>query len=219
MSRPAVDLESLLGGEFSPDRTALVVVDVQNDFCARGGFFDRVGHDLAMVHAAIDRLEHVLSAARAADVAPIFVRTTYDEPYVSAPMRARYERLGYPLDVLISDTWGAEFFQIAPEAGDLVVTKHRYSAFIDTDLPLHLRSHGITSLILTGVATNVCVESTARDAFMMDYHVMLLEDCCATYSQVLHDTTLENIWRSFGIVADSAELMAAWSAVGTHSAV
>jgi ureidoacrylate peracid hydrolase len=208
---PRPDLGTLLADQFRPDKTALVVVDVQNDFCAPGGWFDRVGHPLDMVHRAVDRIEALIPEARAAGVTPVFIRATYDEPFVSDAMRARHARADYPLDVCISDQWGSEFFQIGPEPGDLVVTKHRYSAFINTDLPLLLRSRGITSLILCGVATNVCVESTARDAFMLDYHVMVLSDCSGTYDQSLHDATMENIRRSFGVVATSDEVIATWS--------
>jgi ureidoacrylate peracid hydrolase len=207
---PRPDLERLLTGYFRPERTALLVVDVQNDFCAPGGFFDRVGHPLGMVHEAVDRIEALLPQARAAGVTPIFIRAIYDEPYVSEAMRARHVRGDYPLDVCISDQWGSEFFRVAPEPDDLIVVKHRYSAFINTDLPLLLRSREITSLVLCGVATNVCVESTARDAFMLDHHWMVVSDCCGTYSRSLHDATLENIHRSFGVGTTSDELMTAW---------
>lgn len=206
----STDLRSLLGNAFRPQETALVVIDVQNDFCAPGGFFDRVGHPLESVHRAVDRLEALLPAARAAGVQPILVRGIYDEQYVSDAMRARHERMGYPLDVCIGGTWGAEFYRLQPDAGDLLVTKHRYSAFIGTELTVLLRSKGITSLVLGGVATNVCVESTARDAFMLDYHVMVLADCCGTYDEGLHAGTLENIRRSFGIVSTSDEVMGVW---------
>lgn len=212
MSASGSNLESLLAEEFRPEKTAFVVIDVQNDFCAPGGFFDRVGHPLEMVHAAVNRLETTLPAARAAGLQVVFARGIYDDQYVSDAMRARHDRMGYDLDVCISDTWGSQFFQLAPAPEDVIVSKHRYSAFIDTDLPLVLRSRGITSLILGGVATNVCVESTARDGFMLDYHIMVLSDCSATYSQSLHDATMENIHRSFGVVADSRELIAAWRA-------
>jgi ureidoacrylate peracid hydrolase len=210
MAETGFDVQTLLTGHFAPEQTALVVVDVQNDFCAAGGFFDKVGHPLEMVHRAVDRLETVISEARAVGVTPIFIRAIYDEQYVSEAMRARHVRQDYPLDVCISDQWGSEFFQLRPEPNDIIVVKHRYSAFINTDLPLVLRSRGIKSLILGGVASNVCVESTARDGFMLDYHVMVLSDCSGTYSQELHDATMENIRRSFGVVATADELIGAW---------
>lgn len=199
-----------IDGLSSPETTALVIVDVQNDFCAPGGFFDRVGHPLESVHRAVDRIEALLPAAREAGVRPIFVRGIYDEEYVSEAMAARHRRMGYPLDVCLSGDWGSEFFQVAPEPADPVITKHRYSAFIDTELNALLRGSGITSLILCGVATNVCVESTARDGYMLDYHIVFLADASATYDQGLHDSTLENIRRSFGVVTTAEELARAW---------
>ena len=206
--RPAI--EDLVVDAFAPERTALVVIDVQNDFCAPGGFFDKIGHPLDSVHRAVDRIEALLPAARAAGLTTVFVRGIYDPPYVSDVVRARNDRMDYPDETCVSGTWGAEYFKLRPEPGDIEIVKHRYSAFIDTGLPAMLRASKITSLILAGVATNVCVESTARDGYMLDHYVMVLEDCCGTYDQTLHEGTLENVRRSFGVVARSDELMNAW---------
>src|SRR5262249_59917777 len=99
---------------------------------------------------------------------------------------------------------------IRPRPDEIVVTKHRYGAFEGTDLDLILRSLGIRSVIMTGVATNVCVETTARQAFMKDYYVVFAGDCCAGYSQVLHDSTLVNIDRFFGQVVTASQITACW---------
>ena len=88
--------------------------------------------------------------------------------------------------------------------------KHRYSAFINTDLNTVLRAKGVESVLVTGVATNVCVETTARDAYMFDYYVTMVEDCAAAYEPKLHQGTLENIRRHFGLVASSQEIMEIW---------
>jgi ureidoacrylate peracid hydrolase len=87
------------------------------------------------------------------------------------------------------------------------VTKHRYSAFVGTDLNLILRSKGIETLLFTGTVTNVCVETTARDGFNLDYNVILVEDCCGAYFPEEHVSTLTNISKYFGIVADSKTIM------------
>ena len=97
---------------------------------------------------------------------------------------------------------GAEFYRVEPEAGEPVVVEHRYSAFVDTGLELILRSRGIRSVVLIGVATNVCVESTARDAYRRDYCVTLADDCSATYD-AKHAATLHNLDDHFGVVAAS----------------
>lgn len=109
--------------------------------------------------------------------------------------------------------WG---FELCPGIGpqnsshEIIIRKHRYSGFVNTELDLILRSRGIQTVVMTGVATNVCVESTARDAFMRDYFVVLLQDCCATYSKEEQEATLKNIDTYFGEVVSSKELAALW---------
>ena len=90
------------------------------------------------------------------------------------------------------------------------MTKHRYGAFESTDLDLVLRSQGIRTLIMTGVATNVCVETTARQAFLRDYYVVFTSDCTATYDQADHEATLRNIDAYFGEVVAAAQVQACW---------
>ena len=107
-------------------------------------------------------------------------------------------------------SWGAEFYRVEPDADEPIVLKHRYSGFVDTNLELILRSRGIKTLVVTGVATNVCVESTARDAYMRDYYVVLVDDCSATYDPAKHAATLANIADHFGVVVRSDEIFDAW---------
>jgi len=99
---------------------------------------------------------------------------------------------------------------VRPAPQDVIVTKHRFGAFENTDLELVLRSRGIRTVIMTGVATNVCVETTARQAFLKDYYVVFTRDCTATYTQAEHDTTLVNIDNYFGQVATSDDVIACW---------
>ena len=101
-------------------------------------------------------------------------------------------------------------FQVRPLPGEVIVNKHRYGAFEGTDLDLVLRSRGVRSVIMTGVATNVCVETTARQAFLRDYYVVFTSDCSATFSQAQHDAALYNIDQFFGEVATSEQIMACW---------
>ena len=112
--------------------------------------------------------------------------------------------------------WNGDFFQVKPLLEEVIVTKHRYGAFESTDLDLVLRSRGIRSVIITGVATNVCCETAARQAFMKDYYVIFTSDCTATFSQAQHDATLFNIDQFFGEVASSEQVMACWPAVQGH---
>ena len=110
--------------------------------------------------------------------------------------------------------WGSGFYRVMPEPSEYVIVKHRYSGFMDTDLDLILRSLGIRTIALVGVATNVCVESTARDGYQKGYYVIMLEDCVATMSKAEHEATLTNIRNFFGVVASSQELVEAWQVAG-----
>jgi ureidoacrylate peracid hydrolase len=212
MTNELLTTASLVEDVFVPEKTALIVIDVQNDFCAPGGFYDRVGYPLGSIHTAIDRIETVLAAARAKGIMPVFIQAIYDPEFVSEAWTTRLQRHGFPLDVCQSGTWGSEFYRVGPEADEAVVVKHRYSAFQKTELDALLKEHGITSLIFCGVATNNCVESSFRDGFMMDYHVMLVEDSSATYDKALQDAAADNMLKSYGYVTTSDQLISAWRA-------
>ena len=197
-----------------PATTRFLVVDVQNDFCAEGGWFDRHGNDLRLIHEAVDRLAGFIAVAREAGIPPIFIRAIYDEIYLSPPMLERHARTGLGIDHCRSGTWGAEFFRVAPRQDELVITKHRYSAFMDTELNALLRAQRVENLILAGITSNVCVESTARDGYMLDYHIVFLSDGSATYQAEAHEATLANIRRAFGMVASVSEITQVWRSMG-----
>ena len=102
--------------------------------------------------------------------------------------------------------------RVRPEPGDAMVTKHRFNAFRNTDLDTILRARGVRTIVMTGVATNVCVETTARDGFMHDYYVVFTDDGTAAYAEEDHEATLRNIARYFGQVVDLADLRQIWMA-------
>lgn len=189
---------------------ALIVVDVQNDFCDNEGVFGKAGYDLSMVREAIPRVQALVEAARRAQVPVIFVQAIYDPVFLPPAWYERNARLGFEVSRCLSGTWGADFHGIKPLEGETIVRKHRYSAFVDTDLDLVLRSQQIQSVIVAGVATNICVESTARDAFMRDYYVTLVDDASAAYSREQHDAALANIKIGFGVVAKVDEITDIW---------
>ena len=211
-----------LAEKVRPEHCAVLLVDVQNDFCADGGAIHREGRDLSLVQAMIPRLERFLGAARAAGVKCVWIKNVYNTGpnwYLSEVWleQARRRRKGayvqYP--VCEPGEWNGDFFQTRPRADEAVVTKHRYGAFESTDLDLVLRSQGIRTVIMTGIATNVCVETTARQAFLRDYYVVFTSDCTATFTQVEHDTTLNNIDQFFGQVASAEDVLACWPACGS----
>jgi ureidoacrylate peracid hydrolase len=202
-------LKSLLE-KTDPATTALLVVDMQNDFCHPEGAGAVNGGDVGACVAMAPRLKRLIAAARTMGIQPIFIRAVHNR-WTDSPARLDRNH-GRRAGICREGTWGAEWYGVAPEPADPIVTKHRYSAFINTDLDLILRAQGIEHLILTGVATNGCVESTARDGFMMDYHIVFVDDCSATSAgPAAHAATVANMGRAFGVVVQSADLLALWS--------
>jgi ureidoacrylate peracid hydrolase len=195
----------------APGHAALLVVDVQNDFVADGGFFDRIGADVKTAQRRIPALLRLIDAARAARVPVLFVQAIYDPQYVSAPMRERNRRRGVELPRCLSGSWGAELYAVQPRPGEPVLIKHRYSAVPNTGLIALLERLGVKSLLFAGVATDTCVESTARDAYFIDYYVTLVSDCCAAYYEADHQAALRRFERDYGATVGSAEVIAAWA--------
>ncbi|MBI4320435.1 MAG: cysteine hydrolase [Chloroflexi bacterium] len=194
-----------------PKNTALLVVDVQNDFCASdGGLGRRVG-DMSRIQAIIPDLLNLIAAARENGVAVVFIRTTHDGWTNSDSWLERRKDVSVEeVPICQEGSWGAELYRVEPEPGDKVITKHRYSAFYGTDLDVVLRAKGIKSLLMTGVATNVCVETTARDGFMRDYRIVFVDNCCGTAAAEDQQATLRNIRNHFGVVVTSQEVIEAW---------
>jgi ureidoacrylate peracid hydrolase len=202
--------------KINPKHAAVLVIDMQNDFCHENGVIAKQGRDMTFKKAMAPKLVRFLSEARRHRVPVIFIRQINLKETLSDAAREQKRRTQPKYGKLIcrKGSWGSRFYAVAPEPGEIVVTKHRYSAFADTNLDLILRSVGIRTLIMTGVATNACVESTARDGFMKDYYIVFLSDCTATSSQEDHEATLRNINTYFGVVADSSELVNIWQKAG-----
>lgn len=198
--------------------TAVVVIDVQNDFCADQGSMAKEGFDVTDAQAMADRLPPFLATARAAGALVVFVRNVYSTErnyYLSdvwLEQAARARAGSYTKTPVCADgSWEGDYYgDVRPEPGDACVIKHRFNAFLNTDLDTILRANGIRTLVMTGAATNVCVESTARDGFMRDYYIVFTSDGTAAYSREDHDATLRNIDRFFGEVRSLAEIEAVW---------
>jgi ureidoacrylate peracid hydrolase len=203
-------LRSTLAEKVEPARACLLVIDVQNDFCSPEGYWGKVANDRSAVIAMMPRLHKLIDAARGAGTLVVFVQAIYDDHFLSAPWRERNVRRKLEVPRCLSGSWGADFYEVKPRTGDLVVQKHRYSAFIDTELDMILKARGVETLIMTGVATNLCVETTARDCFMKDYYIVFASDCTAAKSAAAHEATLHNIRESFGVVASAQEIIEAW---------
>jgi ureidoacrylate peracid hydrolase len=214
LSRMLTTLEE----KVEPAHTALIVVDVQNDFCADGGAFDKEGLDLTMIQATVPGMVDFVREARKVGLTIIYIQSIYfseNNWYLSDVFLEHHKRAGrgkhikYPL--CARGSWGADFYEgIAPHPGEIIVNKHRYSAFHETDLDLILRSHGIRTLIMSGVATDVCVEMTAKVGFLKDYYIVFLKDCTATISEDMHNSALRNIAMYYGEVVSSGDVVRCW---------
>jgi ureidoacrylate peracid hydrolase len=179
--------------EIDTASTAVIVVDMQNDFGAKGGMFDRTGIDISGIQKVIGPTAKVLASARRAGVKIIYLKMGFrpdlsDLGSPDSPNRVRNLRIGVGQTVhapdgregriLIRDTWNTDIVQeLKPQADDVVIYKHRFSGFYQTDLDARLKQLGIKHLIITGCTTSVCVEATVRDALFRDYGCVLLTDC------------------------------------------
>lgn len=199
-----------------PRHTALIIVDVQRDFCTDDGVAGRLGRDLSIIKPAIGRIKDVLAAARRAGVMPIYIQNLWlPDNRSNSGSWLRFSIKTSSVDPkqgwTIVGSRGAEIVpEIAPRPGDIVVPKCRSTAFFGTNLDTILRCNGIKSVICVGFVTEGCLESTARDAMFHDYYTVVLEDCVGTFEQKLHDAAL-TVLRVRVDVVPSAEVLAIWS--------
>ena len=203
-----------------PAHSALLVVDMQRDFCEVGGAFDRLGVDLSMYPPLIPRIARMVAGARGAGVQVIFIQmTTLPGRRIESPAQIRVNlRLhlasndGEPLSYAADGSAGQEILpELAPAEGDLVVKKYRSSGFWGTNLDMLLRSNGIQSIVVTGCTTEGCVESTARDALFNDYYVVIVEDCVASDDPAQHEASLLLMRHRFDL-ASADEVLGVWGA-------
>jgi ureidoacrylate peracid hydrolase len=208
-----------LQDRIDPAHTAILLIDMQKDLVYDGFLCDQAGRDLAATRSVIPTMKRLLEAARSSGalVCHVGFWTLPEHGSDSGPWLAQRRRSTYSSDVLcIADTEGAEFIdELAPAPGELTIHKHRYSAFKGTDLDMILRARGIKTVITTGVSTNVCVESSLRDAFETGYYVCIPSDATASWDMSLHESTLQTVTHRFGLVTTTEEIEAIWQ----HSAV
>jgi len=201
-----MDLDSLRE-KVLPEHTALLIIDMQRDYCCEGGIFDRRGFDIGPARDLAARLNHFLDKVRGKLPHIVHLRMM-KVPGLPSPASAEHnKRLG--IDRKYDPAFGA-FYQVEPKGSEMVIDKYKYSGFVSTYLDQFLRTNGIETLVITGLATNVCVESTARDAFMRDYHVVLPEDLTEGSSMEAKGSSLANIAMFFGEVVSSEDLLRAW---------
>jgi ureidoacrylate peracid hydrolase len=201
-------------------RTALVVVDMQNAFASRGGMLDLAGIDVTPAHDAVANARLVCEAARSAGMAVIYLTIGWPadgstaggpdspNPRKELALRLMRERPELRGKLLTFGTWDFQIVdELAPEPDDVVIVKSRYSGFHGTNLDSVLRSRGIRNLLMVGIASNVCVESTLRDAYFNEYWPVLIADATMPAgSAEIHKATIYNVKTFFGWVASSEDV-------------
>lgn len=208
---------------FDPAATALIVVDMQNAYATAGGYLDRAGFDVSQTGPVVAQIRRAVAAARSAGITVLWFQNGWDPDYVEAggpgspnwyksnALKTMRRQPEMNERLLARGTWDYALVDaLKPEPGDIVMGKPRYSGFYNTPLDSTLRARGIRTLVFTGIATNVCVESTLRDGFFLEYFGVVLAD--ATHQAGpprLQEGALLNIETFFGWVSDVAAFEAA----------
>jgi ureidoacrylate peracid hydrolase len=204
-------LRTELDDRVAPAHTALLVIDLQNDFVAEGGYIERVvGRSTAACRAILPAVTVLIEAARRAKVPVIWVVADYTHDKIPVPARARLAQRGWTEVCCAPGEWGHDFAGPRPAPGETMITKHSFSAFHQTPLESELRRWGIETLVVTGVQTNACVDYAIREGFVRGFYIAAVEDCVASHMPDLHAATLDATRFLFGDVVPSAQLIERW---------
>lgn len=207
--------------QLAPEQTALIVIDMQNAYTSKGGYLDLAGFDVSATESVVQNIQKAVDTAHASDIQVIYFKNGWDDQYVEAggvnspnfhksnalkTMRKQPELQG---KLLAKGGWDFELIDaLTPKPQDIVIEKPRYSGFFNTALDSMLRSQGIRNLVFVGIATNVCVESTLRDGFFLEYFGVALADACHQAGPIeAHEASLYNIKTFFGWVSDTANFI------------
>jgi len=196
-----------LKAKLNPESTALIIIDMQKDFCCEGGSFHRRGFDIRPAQRLAKRINSFLKEAREVLKHIIHLKMMKIPALASPVVDELYGRIKIDRSL---DPAFAEPFEVIPQPGDVIIPKYKYSGFVSTYLDQLLRSKSINTLIITGVATNVCVESTARDGFMREYYIVIPSDLTEGTSTEAKKWSLLNLDMFFGEVVSSNEILECW---------
>ena len=199
-----------LRAKLNPESTALIIVDMQKDFCCEGGVFHKRGFDIESAQKLAKRLNSFLNEARKTLKHIIHLQMIKKPEFTSPLVDDLYSRIKMERSY---DPALAESHEVIPQTGDIVIPKHKYSGFVSTYLDPFLRSKRINTLIITGLATNVCVESTARDGFMREYYIVIPSDLTEGTSREAKKWSLLNLDMFFGEVVSSDKILECWNSL------
>jgi ureidoacrylate peracid hydrolase len=196
-----------LRAKLNPESTALIIIDMQKDFCCEGGSFHKRGFDIRPAQRLAKRLNSFLKEAREVLKYIIHLKMMKIPELASPVVDELYGRIKIDRSL---DPAFAEFYEVIPRPGEPIIPKYKYSGFVSTYLDQYLRIKRITTLIITGLSTNVCVESTARDGFMREYYVVIPSDLTEGTSTEAKKWSLLNLDMFFGEVVSSNEILECW---------
>ena len=217
--------------KFAAEHTALIVIDMQNAYTSKGGYLDLAGFDVSATQAVVENIQKAIQTAHEAGIQVVYFKNGWDNQYQEAggrgspnfhksnalkTMRKRPELQG---TLLAKGGWDFELIDaLQPLPQDIMIEKPRYSGFFNTALDSMLRARGIRNLVFVGIATNVCVESTLRDGFFLEYFGAVLKDACHQAGPIeAHQASLFNIQTFFGWVSDTQSFVDAFAVSQQHN--